>query len=153
MPRSTTRKPTAVRKIAAPSIGPVEQISPALLKPYAQNARTHSERQIALIAQSLEAFGFNNPIIAEEDGTIIAGHGRWEAAKVLGLETVPVLRARHLTSAKVKAYRLADNRLAELSGWDAEMLTLELGEFDTMELDFSIETIGWEHAEIDLMIE
>ena len=153
MPRNATRKTATGRKIQVPALGPIEQIPPELLKPYARNARTHSERQIALIMQSLEAFGFNNPIIAEEDGTIIAGHGRWEAAKVLGLEAVPVLRARHLTPAKVKAYRLADNRLAELSGWDAEMLTLELGELDTMELDFSIETIGWEHAEIDLMIE
>ncbi len=153
MPRNATRKSAAGRKVQLPTLGPIEQIPPELLKPYARNARTHSERQIALITQSLETFGFNNPIIAEEDGTIIAGHGRWEAAKVLGLETVPVLRVRHLTPAKVKAYRLADNRLAELSGWDAEMLTLELGELDTLELDFSIETIGWEHAEIDLMIE
>ena len=153
MPRSTSRKPTAVRKIAVRSIGPVEEIPPALLRPYARNARTHSERQIALIAHSLETFGFNNPIIAEEDGTIIAGHGRWEAARSLGLETVPVLRARHLTPAKIKAYRLTDNRLAELSGWDADLLALELGELENLDLDFSMETIGWEHAEIDLMIE
>ena len=153
MPRNAPRKTPTGKKIQVPTLGPIEQIPPELLKPYARNARTHSERQIALIAQSLETFGFNNPIIAEEDGTIIAGHGRWDAAKVLGLETVPVLRARHLTPAKIKAYRLADNRLADLAGWDMEMVALEFGDLDTMDLDFSIETIGWEHAEIDLMLE
>ena len=124
-----------------------------MLKPYARNARTHSERQIALIAQSMETFGFNNPILAEEGGTIIAGHGRWEAAKHLALKLVPILRARHLTPEKIRAYRLADNRLAELNGWDAELQAIELGALSDFDLDFSIETIGWTHAEIDVMLD
>jgi ParB-like chromosome segregation protein Spo0J len=136
-----------------PDLGPLEQLRPDLLKPYVRNARRHSERQLALIAQSLETFGFNNPIIAEEDGTIIAGHGRWEAAKQLNLMTVPVLRVKHLTPEKIKAYRLADNRLAELSGWDDDLLVLELGELDSLDLDFSFETIGWSHAEFDVLID
>lgn len=136
-----------------PDLGPIEQLPTGLLKPYERNARTHSDRQLALIAQSLETYGFNNPIIAEEDGTIIAGHGRWQAARQLGLETVPVVRVRHLTPKKILAYRLADNRLAELAGWDEEMLRVELGELDRLDLDFSIETTGWTHAEIDVLLD
>ena len=148
-PRTTK----ASKTIGFPKLGPIETVPTALLKSYAHNARTHTERQVALIAQSFEAFGFNNPIIAEEDGTIIAGHGRWEAAKQLGLEHVPVLRVRHLTPDKIRAYRLADNRLAELAGWDEEMLVIELGELTTIDLDFSIETIGWTFPEIDVMLD
>ncbi len=151
MSRSTKRKPQ--QPVTVANLGPLEHLPPELLKPYMMNARTHSERQLALIAQSIETFGFTNPIIAQEDGTIIAGHGRWQAANQLGLTTVPVLRARHLTPDRVRAYRLADNRLAELSGWDDEMLALELGSLDTIDLDFSIETIGWSHAEIDVILD
>jgi predicted phage terminase large subunit-like protein len=135
------------------TLGPIEQLPTAMLKPYANNARTHDERQIALIMASIEQFGFTNPIIAEDDGTIIAGHGRWEAAKELGVSHVPVLRAKDMTPQKVRAYRLADNRLAELAGWDMDMLGLELGYLDSIDLDFSIETIGWTHAEIDIIID
>lgn len=151
MARPRIRKAANTAEI--PNLGPIEHLPTGLLKPYERNARTHSDRQIALIAQSLETFGFTNPIIAEEDGTIIAGHGRWQAARQLGLETVPVLRARELTPDKVRAYRLADNRLAELAGWDDELLALDLGELDRLDLDFSIETIGWTHAEIDVILD
>ena len=153
MTASTNRKKTSTQKLAVPDLGPIEQIPPELLRPYARNARTHSERQIALIAQSIETFGFTNPIIADEDGTIIAGHGRWEAARLLGLTSVPVLRSKHMTAAKVKAYRIADNKLAELSGWDMDLLKLEFEELSTIELDFSIEMTGFEHAEIDIMLD
>jgi len=150
---SSNRKKTQNKKLDLPSLGPVEQIPIELLRPYDRNARTHSERQIFLIAQSIETFGFTNPIIAEEDGTIIAGHGRWEAAKTLGLSTIPVLRSRLMTAAKIKAYRIADNKLAELAGWDMDMLKIEFEELNTLDLDFSIETIGFEHAEIDVIID
>ena len=153
MTSSTNRRKTPNRKLAMPGLGPVEHLSPDLLRPYSRNARTHSERQVELIAQSIETFGFTNPIIAEEDGTIIAGHGRWEAAKLRGLPTVPVLRARHLTPEKVRAYRIADNKLAELSGWDADLLKLEFEELQTLDLDFSIEITGFQHAEIDLILD
>ncbi|MDQ2879090.1 MAG: ParB/Srx family N-terminal domain-containing protein [Pseudomonadota bacterium] len=138
---------------AMPDLGPIEHLPTGLLRPYARNARTHNDRQVALIAQSLETFGFNNPIIAEEDGTIIAGHGRWLAAQQLGLATVPVVRVKHLNRKKILAYRLADNRLAELAGWDQEMLILEFGELDSLDLDFSIEITGWSHAEIDVILD
>ncbi|MEO6153648.1 MAG: ParB/Srx family N-terminal domain-containing protein [Croceibacterium sp.] len=101
MTRSSTRK-TSTRAPEMPNLGPIEDIPPELLRPYERNARTHGDKQIALIVQSIEAFGFTNPIVAEEDGTIIAGHGRWEAALKLGMPTVPVLRSRDLTPAKVK---------------------------------------------------
>ncbi|MBW8783556.1 MAG: ParB N-terminal domain-containing protein [Novosphingobium sp.] len=148
-PRRKQQQPT---KVQVTSLGPVEQIPPELLKPYARNARIHDQRQMVLIAQSIETFGFTNPIIAEDDGTIIAGHGRWQAALDLGLQNVPVLRVRHLTPEKIKAYRIADNQLAVMSHWDEEILTLELGELSRIELDFSIETIGFTHAEIDVML-
>ncbi|GHH09691.1 methyltransferase [Sphingomonas glacialis] len=149
----TKPRTTKAGKPPVPNLGPLETVPTALLKSYARNARKHNERQVALIAQSLETFGFNNPIIAEEDGTIIAGHGRWEAAKLLDLEHVPVLRVRHLTPDKIRAYRLADNRLAELAGWDDEMLVVELGELTTIDLGFSIETVGWTFPEIDVMLD
>lgn len=152
MTRSNTRK-TSTKAVDIASLGPIEEIPPKLLRAYERNARTHSDKQLALIVQSIEAFGFTNPIIAEEDGTIIAGHGRWQAALKLGMATVPVLRSRHLTPAKVKAYRIADNKLAELSGWDMDMLKLDLGELNAMDLDFDLPTIGFEHAEIDVILD
>jgi len=97
---------------AGPALGPVETIAIDLLKPYPGNARTHDDRQLQKIAASLESFGWMNPILAEADGTIIAGHGRWQAAKRLGLSAVPVVRFAHLSAEQVRAYRLADNRLA-----------------------------------------
>jgi ParB-like chromosome segregation protein Spo0J len=94
-----------------------------------------------------------NPILAERDGTIIAGHGRWSAAKALGLATCPVTRVEHLTADAARAYRLADNRLAELTGWDRDILEIELQHLSSVELDFNVETIGWYHAEIDLILD
>jgi ParB-like chromosome segregation protein Spo0J len=84
------------------------------LIPYARNARTHSEDQVAQIAASIVEFGWLNPVLIDDAGSVIAGHGRLLAARKLGLEAVPVIRASHLTPAQVRAYRLADNRLAEL---------------------------------------
>lgn len=155
MPRTSTTKqtPRSRARLDQPDLGPVEQIPIDLLKPYPGNARTHDDRQLAKIRSSLEGFGWMNPILAEQDGTIIAGHGRWLAAKSLGLARVPVIRVEHLTPAAVRAYRLADNRLAELSGWDRDMLEIELQHLSMIDLDFNIETIGWDHAEIDLLLD
>ncbi len=97
------------------------------LIPYARNARTHSEAQVALIAGSIREFGFNNPVLVDGENGIIAGHGRVLAARKLGLATVPVIELAHLTEAQKRAYILADNRLAEQAGWDRELLALELG--------------------------
>ena len=91
-----------------------------------QNARTHSKRQIRQIADSIERFGFCNPILVDDDLTILAGHGRVAAAQLLNLTTVPTVRLSHLSEADKRAYVIADNRLAEKAGWDRDLLALEL---------------------------
>ena len=121
------------------------------LTPYANNARTHSAAQIRQIARSIEAFGFVNPVLISDDGEIVAGHGRVAAAKRLGMTEVPVLLLSHLNAAERRAYVLADNKLAENAGWDAELLAIELqGLFD---LDFDIELTGFSLAEIDVLLD
>lgn len=104
----------------------IEQIATSKLVPYANNARTHSETQVAQIAGSIRQFGFNNPVLIDEQDTIIAGHGRVLAARMLELEKVPCIRLTHLTEAQRKAYIIADNKIALNSGWDEELLKLEL---------------------------
>lgn len=108
------------------------------LVPYARNARTHSESQIAQIRASLREFGFVNPVLIDSDRNIIAGHGRVLAAQAEGMTEVPCVLVEHLTDAQRRAYILADNRLAELSGWDTEMLALELGEMKSADMDLTL---------------
>src|SRR5437879_13722234 len=91
------------------------------LKPYSQNPRTHSDRQVDQIAASIVEFGFNNPILVDTKAGIIAGHGRLFAARKLQLKEVPVIILDHLTEAQKRAYIIADNKLAENAGWDEEM--------------------------------
>lgn len=129
----------------------LERLSIEALKPYARNARTHSKRQVEQIAKSIERFGFTNPVLIGDDLTIIAGHGRVAAAKLLGLKDVPVLRLSHLSEAERRAYIIADNRLAEQAGWDRGILAIELQ--DLVELNFDVELVGFEAAEIDLLID
>ena len=100
----------------------------ASLIPYARNARTHTEAQVALIAGSIREYGFINPVLVDGDNGIIAGHGRVLAARKLGLAAVPVIELAHLSEAQKRAYVLADNRLAEQAGWDNEMLALEVAD-------------------------
>ncbi len=130
----------------------IEHVRVADLKPYPGNARTHSPKQIAEIASSIKAFGFNNPVLADRDGTIIAGHGRVEAAKALGVETVPVIRLEHLSEARKRAYILADNRLAEKAGWDRDILAIELQHLTSLDLEFDVTITGFEMAEIDVLL-
>ena len=99
-----------------------ETVSIDALNPNPRNARTHSRRQIKKIAASIERYGFVNPVLIDADGGIIAGHGRVEAAKQLGLPSVPTLRVEHLSEADKRTYILADNRLAKDAGWDEEIL-------------------------------
>ena len=123
------------------------------LTPYARNARTHSTKQINQIAASIKEFGFTNPVLIDVEGGIIAGHGRVEAAKLLGLERVPTIRLDHLSEAQKRAYIVADNRLAELAGWDKDILGIELQHLSALDLDFDVEITGFETAEVDLLIE
>ena len=111
------------------------------LVPYERNARTHSPEQVAQIAASIVEFGFTNPILVASDAGIIAGHGRLEAAKQLGLAEVPVVVLDHLTPAQRRAYVIADNQLALISGWDDELLKGELAELGELEFDLSL--LGW----------
>ncbi|WP_303678888.1 site-specific DNA-methyltransferase [Ralstonia mannitolilytica] len=104
----------------------IEQWPTAKLVPYARNARTHSDAQVAQIAASIAEFGFTNPILAGSDGVIVAGHGRLAAAQKLGLEMVPVVVLDHLTPTQRRALVIADNRIAENAGWDDELLRIEL---------------------------
>ena len=129
----------------------VEHLAPASLKPYARNARTHSAKQIRQIADSIEQFGFTNPVLVSDDGQIIAGHGRVQAAKLLGLETVPAVRLSHLSESERRAYVLADNKLALNAGWDDEMLAIELQGLS--DLDFDLDLTGFEAVEIDLILD
>ena len=121
------------------------------LKPYHRNARTHSKRQVKQIAASIERFGFVNPVLIGDDLTIIAGHGRVEAAKWLGLKTVPTLMLSHLCEAEKRAYILADNKLALNAGWDREILAIELQ--GLVDLEFEVELTGFSLAEVDLVID
>src|SRR5262245_14342279 len=121
------------------------------LRPHPNNARTHSTKQIRQIAKSIEQFGFCNPVLVDDTKRIIAGHGRVEAAKLLGIDAVPTCQLSHLSEADKRAYVLADNKLAEQAGWDRELLAIELQ--GLIELDVDIELTGFEIAEVDLILE
>src|SRR5207245_7846533 len=121
------------------------------LQPYSNNARTHSKKQVRQIANSIARFGFCNPVLIDDAKQIVAGHGRVEAAKLLGIDAVPTCRLSHLSEAYKRAYILADNKLAEKAGWDKELLVIELQ--GLIDLDFEIEFTGFEMPEIDLVLE
>ncbi|RMF03028.1 MAG: DNA modification methylase [Alphaproteobacteria bacterium] len=123
---------------------------PAQLTPYAGNARTHSEEQVAQIAASIAEFGFTNPILADGNGVIIAGHGRLLAAQRLGLDKVPVITLDHLTDAQRRALVIADNKIAENAGWDEDMLRAELQALE--EMDFDLDLVGFSDAELDELL-
>lgn len=131
----------------------IELISTDRLRPWARNARTHSKKQLRQIADSIRVFGFTNPVLIDEDGTILAGHGRVEAAQMLGRETVPCLRIGSMTAAQKRAYVIADNKLALNAGWDEEILATELQGLLAAELDFDLDLTGFSIPEIDSLIE
>lgn len=137
------------KKPAQWSASRIEQRSLAALAPYAANARTHSDAQVKQIAESIREFGFVNPILVDEAGEIIAGHGRTLAAQQLGLATVPVIQRDGLTDAQKRALRLADNKLAMNAGWDDALLLAELDALRGM--DFDLGLTGFDAAEIDIL--
>lgn len=130
----------------------IEYLPVAALKPYAQNARTHSEKQIRQIAESIRNFGFTNPVLIDRADSIIAGHGRVEAARKLGFDKVPAIRLEHLTDDQKRAYIIADNRLAELAGWDNDILAIELQYLLTVP-EFNISLTGFEPPQIDIILQ
>lgn len=123
------------------------------LKLNSRNARTHGKRQVEQIAASIREFGFNNPLLVDENDMVIAGHGRLEAARLLGRESVPVIRLAHLSAAQKAAFVIADNRLAELAGWNKETLSIELQSLLESDIGFSLSDIGFETAEVDFLLQ
>jgi hypothetical protein len=117
----------------------VEYVPLASILPNPINPRTHSRQQIEALAHSIEAFGFNAPILVDGENRVVAGHARLEAARLLGLQEVPVIRLEHLTEAQVKAYMLADNKLTDRSGWDDAKVAIVLKGLSEMALEFEIE--------------
>ncbi|WP_252258319.1 site-specific DNA-methyltransferase [Erythrobacter aurantius] len=140
---------------AAPSADRTLEVvykAPGELVPDPRNARTHSKRQIEQIAQSIRAFGFTNPILADPDGHLIAGHGRLRAAKEMGLAAVPVIALDGLSEPQKRALRLADNKIALNAGWDTEILKLELAELSLPEIDIDLGLTGFSPGEIDVVL-
>jgi DNA modification methylase len=123
------------------------------LRPHERNARTHSKRQIEQIAASIHRFGFTNPVLIDGQNRIIAGHGRVAAAKLIGMDTVPVITIEGMSEAERRAYIIADNRLAELAGWDEALLKLELGDILTFEPDFDLALTGFDGAELEALLD
>jgi len=130
----------------------IETVPVSQLRPHARNARRHSKKQIGQIADSMRRFGWTMPILVDGGNGIIAGHGRIEAARLIGLETVPVIRIEDLGEAEVRAYRLADNKLAENSDWDGELLRLEFQDLIRLDPDFELTETGFEIGEIDVVL-
>jgi len=135
----------------------IEERPVGSLTPYSRNARTHSEKQIQQIAASIKTFGFTNPILIDAAGIIIAGHGRLRAAQQLGMETVPTICLKHLSEQQARALVIADNKLAELAGWDEDMLALELQSLTEMalemDLDFDLSVIGFDEGELERLLQ
>ena len=130
----------------------IRYISPDRLRPYPGNARAHSRKQLKLIADSIERFGFTNPILVTDDFEVIAGHGRLQAAKSLGMQRVPVVTLSSLSEADKKALIIADNRIAELAGWDRDMLAIEYQ--GLLDLQFEdLEVTGFSLGEIDTILD
>lgn len=121
------------------------------LKPYENNPRNNDDA-VRYVANSIQEFGFKNPIIADRDGVIIAGHTRYKAAQLLGIESVPVIVADDLSPEKVRAFRLADNKVGEIATWDSELLDFELDALEGLEIDmgefgFFKSSIDWDDVD------
>jgi Predicted transcriptional regulators len=134
-----------VKTYAGHKLVPIEK-----LKPFKNNSRTHSPAQVNQIVTSIEQFGFTNPILIADDMTIVAGHGRFLAAEILGMDKVPCIKLSGLTDEQRRAYVIADNQLAEQAGWDKELLKLELGSLDRSGFDLGV--IGFSEKELEKLL-
>lgn len=130
----------------------VEHRARLSLKPLGRRARTHTPRQIKAIADSIKQFGFIAPLLVDDSGRVLAGHARLAAAEALGIETVPVVTLTHLSPEEKRAFVLADNRLAELGGWDKRILAAELKELRALDLDFGLTLTGFSEIEIEALV-
>jgi ParB-like nuclease family protein len=122
------------------------------LIPDPRNARTHPKRQIDQIKASIDAFGFTNPILSDPEGHVIAGHGRLQAARAMGLAEVPVIQLSGLSETQKRALRIADNKIALNAGWDMEILRLELGELASLDVTIDLSLTGFSTGEIDVIL-
>ena len=150
----TTSKTHSAQKVARNERNlMIEYIDITDLRPDPQNPRLHSDEQVRQIARSIESFGFNVPVLIDTASQVIAGHGRWLAAKFLKMTKVPAIRIEHLSDAQRRAFLIADNRLTEKSTWDERLLAEQFEVLSTLDLDFSLDITGFEIAEIDTSIE
>jgi DNA modification methylase len=149
--RQDSLSPNALNPSSSEALS-VKYQSTAALKPCPHNSRTHSKRQIRQIAESIKRFGFTNPILVDSNGMILAGHGRLEAAKLLDINRVPTIQLEDLTPDEIRAYVMADNRLAEKAGWDPDILAIEFQHLLTLD-NFDVCITGFEIPEIDLILE
>ena len=145
--RSMSQNSTLNRSV---EMNQIELLLVSSLIPYARNSRTHSEEQVTQIAASIREFGFTNPVLIDSSGTIIAGHGRVMAAKKVGLAEVPCLRLQHLSPSQIRAYVIADNKLALNAGWDDEMLKAEL--LTLQEEGFNTDLTGFSDDELNALL-
>ena len=152
MPTSPAQLRSAINGVPPELALKIDYRDHTSLKPLGRRARTYSARQREAIAASISRFSFLVPILIDADDRVLAGHGRLEAAGALGLATVPVVVVSHLTAAEKRAYVLADNRLAELGGWDKRILAAELKELRTLDLDFDLTLTGFAEVEIDAIV-
>lgn len=141
--------------IGRPTVAPMAIVYRAIdtLKPDPSNPRRHSKKQVRQITDSIRIFGFNVPILIDREDRVIAGHGRLLAASELGMAQVPTLCLEHLSQSQARAFMIADNRLTEIATWDDRLLAEQLKDLSLQGLDFSLEIIGFEMGEIDLMID
>lgn len=151
---SQSRKKTAPTSVGSEMLfarlGPITYRRPEELIAYTRHTRKHPERQLVSLSASIREFGFNAPVLVDGDGLIIAGHGRVEAAKRIGLAEVPTISATHLSPAQVRAYRLADNRIYDTGAWDLEALVVELQDIVSLD-EIEVESMGWSTGEIDVL--
>lgn len=122
------------------------------IKPYKNNPKLHNKKQIAQIVSSIKEFGFVNPILIDENGEIIAGHGRYMAAQSMNMTNVPAIVLSHLSDAQKRMYRIADNKLTELGKWSPELLQIEFKELSIMDVGLDLEITGFETEEIDRFV-
>jgi len=130
----------------------IKNINCSDLKPHKNNPRTHSKKQVEQLAISMKEFGWTNPILIDNDYNIIAGHGRLEAAKLIGFEKVPTIELGHLNEAQKRAYIIADNKLAENAGWNIELLEIEIQGIAELDIDYDLTLTGFETGEIDVLL-
>src|SRR6266851_8504160 len=138
--------------IAVPSRPAVTYRAVGDFIPDPRNARTHPKRQIDQLKASIKAFGFTNPILADPEGKIIAGHGRLQAARLMGLAELPVITLSGLSESQKRTLRIADNKIALNAGWDLEILQLELGELGSIDVDIDPTLTGFSTGEIDVIL-